>query len=86
MPEVVRAFFGCEEVADIAQGLEELVEGSCADAAQELLEFGECHLDWVQVRAIGRQVEEPAPPRLEGLCGAGILVGAEVVEMRRIRK
>ena len=33
MPEVVRAFLGSEDIADIAQGLEELVEGSCAGAA-----------------------------------------------------
>ena len=45
MLEVVPAFLGREEIADAAQGFDELVEGSCADAAQELLEFGECHLD-----------------------------------------
>ena len=49
MPEVVRTFLGREEVADVAQGLHELVEGSCTDAAQELLEFGEGHLDRVEV-------------------------------------
>ena len=45
MFEVVPAFLWFEEAADVSQGLEELVEGSCADAAQELLEFGEGHLD-----------------------------------------
>ena len=86
MLEVVPAFLGCEEIADAAQGLHEVVKGPCADAAQELLEFGECHLDWVQVRAVGRQIQEPAASRPEGLYGAGVPVGAEVVEVRRIRK
>ena len=80
MLEVVPAFLGREEIADAAQGFDELVEGSCADAAQELLEFGECHLDGVEVRAVGRQMEEPAASRPEGLCCAGVLVGAQIVE------
>ena len=80
MPEVIRAFLGCEEIADIAQGFDELVEGPCADAAQELLEFGECHFDGVQVRTVRWQVEKPAAALSEGPCGAGIFVRAEVVE------
>lgn len=80
MSEVVRAFFGCEEVADVAEGFDQVVEGSGADAAQELLEFGEGHLDRFQVRGVGRQIEEPAASVPEGLCGAGVPVGAEIVQ------
>ena len=80
MREVVPAFLGREEIADVSHGFYELVEGPCADAAQELLEFGECHLDGVQVRTVGRKVQEPAALRSEGLGCAGILVGAEIVE------
>lgn len=49
MPEEVQALFWREAAAGIADGLEELIEGSGTDALEVCLEFGECHFDGVEV-------------------------------------
>ena len=44
------------------------------------LEFGEGHLDGIEVGAISRQEQEPATALLQGLCRAWTFVGGQVVE------
>ena len=51
--EVVPAFVWGVEVADIADGLPESVDGACADPAEMSLELGEGHFDGVEVWAVG---------------------------------
>jgi hypothetical protein len=78
--EVVGAFgwrVGCEEAADAGP---ELVPGPGGGLAQERLELGEQLLDRLQIRAVGRQVEERGAGRGDRLADAGDLVGREVVE------
>ena len=43
-----------EEVADVAERLEQGVVGFGADPSQMGFEFGEGHLYWIEVGAIGR--------------------------------
>ena len=43
------------------------------------LEFGERHFDGVEVRAVGRQEEEPSAFGLDGLFGDRTLVGGQIV-------
>ena len=78
--EEIPAFCGVEEFADVADGGDEIVVGSGADAPQMGLELCEGELDGVQVRTVRRQEEEPGAALSEGLGGAGALVCAEVVE------
>ena len=74
--EVVAAFVWSVEVADVADGAPEGVDGSGADAPEMCFQFGEGHFDRVQVGAVGRQEEEPgaALPRMAAafalLCAA----------------
>ena len=53
--------------------------GACADGSEALLEFAPCLFDRVEVRRVGRQVEQRSPARLDPLAYAVDLVGAEVV-------
>lgn len=48
------------------------------------LEFGEGHLDRVEVRRAGRQEQEPGASGFEGLGGSGALVSGEVVQDHHI--
>lgn len=52
MLEIVPTFVRGEEIADVADGLEQLVEGAGSCSAEEGLEFGERHLDRVQVGTV----------------------------------
>jgi len=73
-------FIGSEEIASIADGFDELIEGSCADAPEVGFEFCEGHFDWVQIGAVGRQKEEPASFGFQRGCSCGVFMGAEIVE------
>ena len=53
--EVVSTFLWAEEVADFSNVAPQGVDGSERPGAQQSLELGESHLDWVEVGARGRQ-------------------------------
>ena len=53
MEEVPALVWG-EEITDVADGLDELIEGPGADAAEVRLEFREGHFDRVEIRTAGR--------------------------------
>ena len=63
--EEVPAFIRREEIADFADGLDELIEGPGSDAPEVRLEFREGHFDRVEIRTAGRQEQEVAPMGLE---------------------
>ena len=54
--------------------------GSGGGLAQQSLEFGECHLDRIEIRRIGRQVEKDRAPGLDRGADALDLVGGQVVD------
>ena len=60
MTDVIGAFFWGEEAEGAADKIPERVDGSGFGLPQEFLEFGEGHLDRIEIRAIGRQ-EQKAP-------------------------
>ncbi len=80
MADVVRAFLWCEPVEQPSDGLPKSLDGSLGGIAQQAFQFGEREFDRVEVRAVGRQVEERRPARLDGLLHAADLVRAEIVE------
>jgi len=50
------------------------------------LEFGECHLDRIEIGAVGRQEEEPGTPLLEDRLGFCTLVAGQVVEDHHVAR
>jgi hypothetical protein len=58
MADVVGAFFRGEEVDGSADEVPESVDGSGLGLPQQFLEFGEGHLDRIEIGAVGRQEQE----------------------------
>jgi len=58
MTDVVGAFFGSEEVQGAADEIPEGIDGSGFGLPQEFLEFGEGHLDRIEIGAVGRQEQK----------------------------
>jgi hypothetical protein len=78
--EVVVAFLLGEEIADVSDSLPEGVVGSGGCFADQGFEFGECHLDGVQVGAVGWQGQEPCADVAEHFGGLWRFMAGEVVE------
>jgi len=55
MTDVVGAFFRGEEVQGASDEIPEGVDGSGLGLPQQFFEFGECHLDRIEIGAVGRQ-------------------------------
>ena len=84
--KVVPAFLRAEHFADFADGCEELGKAAGSDAPEVGFELGERLFDRVQIGRVGWQEEKPAPGLAHGFPGLGVVMGGEVVEVRRIRK
>lgn len=69
-----------EAVEQGADARDEAIDGSCWIVSQQRLELGERHLDGVQIRAVGRQVEELGAARRDSLADAGDPMSWQVVE------
>ena len=78
--EEVGAFGGEEALEQLADALDEGVDGASRLLPQEGLELGEGEFDGVHVGAVGRQVEDLGAPRGDGFVDACDLVSGEVVE------
>jgi hypothetical protein len=74
------AFFGTEEIADLADGAPQGVDGPDGPGAQQGLELGESHLDGIEVRAVRRQEQEPGALCADVRLGGGAFMGGQVVE------
>jgi hypothetical protein len=61
MTDVVCAFFRGEQVQGTADEVPEGVDGSGLGLPQHFLEFGEGHLDRIEIGAVGRQERRRAP-------------------------
>jgi len=64
--EVVKAFVGREVVESLDEEGPEALDVAWGCAADQPLEFIEDHFDWVQVRAVGRQVDQCCAGGLDG--------------------
>jgi len=80
MPQVIRAFLSTEARQERADCSVDTHNGSRFDATQELLEFAVCHLDWVEVRGVFRQVPEGRAGLFDDLANAGAHVGPAIVD------
>lgn len=78
--EVVPAFFGCVEIANVADRSPKCIDGAGFDATEMGLEFGERHLDGVEVGAVGREEEEPGAALFEDGPGLFAFVARQIVE------
>jgi hypothetical protein len=58
--ELVALLFG-EEIADVSDGLLELVVGPGCGFSDQGFELGECHLDWVEIGEYGGRNRNHAP-------------------------
>jgi hypothetical protein len=56
-----------------------------SDEPEVGFELGEGLFDRVQVGRVGWQEEKPAPSLADGFPGFGVVMGGEVVEVRRIK-
>src|SRR3954453_16414422 len=61
-------------------GLPQALDGALRRLAQQRLVFGEGLLDWVQIGAVRRQVDELRPSGGDRLCNAGHFVAAQIIE------
>ena len=79
--EEVQALVWREEIADVADGLDELIEGPGPNPAQMGLEFREGHFDRVEIRTAGRQEQEVAPMGLSLRVAVSLLWVARLSRM-----
>ena len=79
--EEVPAFVWREEIADVADGLDELIEGPGSDAPEVRREFREGNLDRVEIRTAGRQEQEVVPMGLDIRVAVSLLRVARLSRM-----
>src|SRR3954447_7348273 len=84
--DVVAALLGCEGAEGVLDRLSEFGECACGGRAQQRLELGKGLFDWVEVRRVEREGEQPRAGRLDGIPHAGDLVGTEVVQDHRVAR
>src|SRR3712207_7007626 len=77
--EVAGALGWREEVNEAADGGPEASDGSLRRLAQERLQLGEGVLDRVEVRCVGRTIEQARPGRFDQLPHPWPLVAGQVV-------
>src|SRR5262245_23216549 len=71
---VVSAFVWCELGDGVADGVPEIRDSACCRGAKQRLQFGEGALDRVEVRRVGRQVEQDRTCGLDRLANTADLV------------
>lgn len=84
MTDVVGAFFGGKEAESAADEVPEGIDGSSLGLSQQLLEFGEGHLDRIEIGAVGRQEQEPRTGTGDETRGRFILMARQIVEDHRV--
>ena len=73
-----------EEVGDPADGVPQALDGALRGFAQQRLVFGESLLDWVQIGAVGRQINELRRSGSDRLGNAGHFVAAQIIEQDNV--
>jgi hypothetical protein len=69
-----------EQAANIAECFPEFIDGSGISFPKPRFEFGEGHLDWVQVRPVRRQEEQPCTFGPDSVLSLLTCVGRQIVE------
>jgi len=68
-----------EELEAGADNSPEVLDGACGGLAQDRLEFGKELFDWIEIRTIGRKVDEGCNAGLNCLADTRNLVNANIV-------
>ena len=79
MIEEVEALGLCEVVDEDADAIPECRDGSLGGLTEQRLELREGHLDRIEIRRIGRQIEELGAGKLDPLSNAIDLVSWQIV-------
>ncbi len=79
MPDIVHAFLWRELLNNFGDGLPEFISCTRGRLSEQGLEFGEGQLDGIEVRGIGRQIEQEGVGALDRLTDAIDLVAREIV-------
>lgn len=80
MTDVVGAFFRGEEVQSAADEIPEGIDGSGLGLPQQFFEFGESHLDRIEIGAVGRQEQEARAGAGDQTRGLIVLMARQIVE------
>ena len=80
MSEVVATFRAADGWHERADPATRTRDGSLADLSQESFEFGEWHLDRVEVRGVLRQILQGCASSFDGFFDAGNLVCRQIVD------
>jgi len=80
MPEIGGAFARAECFEDFTDAPPCRFDATLVGLAQQSLEFGEHHLDRIEIRAVGRQEEQVGAGIADGVARRLALVAAEIVE------
>lgn|SRR6187549_3085639 len=80
MTDVVGAFFRGEKVEGVADEVPEGIDSSGLSLPQQLFEFGEGHLDRIEIRAVGRQEQEARAGVGDEALRLFVLMARQVVE------
>lgn len=84
MADVVGAFFWGEEVEGAADKIPEGVDGSGLGLPQQFFEFGEDHLDRIEIGAVGRQEQDARAGTDDEAGRLFVLVARQIVEDHRV--
>ena len=79
MAEVVGAFLRMELGHDLAEQVPQIIHRAGFLASQEPLHFCKCQFNGVEVRTVGRQIEETGADRFDGLSHANNFVSRQVI-------
>lgn len=79
MSEIISAFVGTEVLEAFAEERPQGVNRAASRRANNRLQFGKAEFDWVEVRTVGREIEEGRAGALDQASHAGDFVRAEVV-------
>ena len=63
-----------------SDGVDEAIKGPSCDGAKNLLDLGPHWLNWIEVRAVWRQIPDLRTGRVDQFDHAGKLVAGEVIE------
>ena len=84
MTDVVGAFFRGEQVQGASDEIPEGVDGSGLGLPQQFFEFGECHLDRIEIGAVGRQEQEARAGAGDEARRLFVLMARQIVEDHRV--
>jgi hypothetical protein len=74
------ALLGRELIEQVSNSGPKRLLAACACFAQERLELGNELLDWIEIRAVGRQIQQARSDASDRLLNARHLVSGKVVE------